>query len=102
MVVSFGRRELVHLADTWSGKEPDGWRGLRGYALVIGLNPIQTAEGTFVLAAIVDITERQRLEREAHRATHLPRLNLGPCSIPILHGWRVSGGVTAGWIGGIR
>ena len=28
----------------------------------IGLNPIKTAEGTFVLAAIVDITERKRAE----------------------------------------
>ena len=28
----------------------------------IGLNPIRTAEGTFVLSAIVDITERKRSE----------------------------------------
>jgi PAS domain S-box-containing protein len=34
----------------------------------IGLNPIETAEGTFVLAAIVDITERKRAE-ERFRAT---------------------------------
>jgi PAS domain S-box-containing protein len=30
----------------------------------IGLNPIQTEEGLFILADIVDITERKRLERE--------------------------------------
>jgi diguanylate cyclase (GGDEF)-like protein/PAS domain S-box-containing protein len=29
----------------------------------IGLNPVETAEGTFVLGAIVDLTERKRLER---------------------------------------
>src|SRR6185369_5375868 len=28
----------------------------------IGLNPIQTSEGTFVLASIIDITERKRAE----------------------------------------
>src|SRR5437588_9423262 len=28
----------------------------------IGLNPIQTDEGTFVLASIIDITERKRAE----------------------------------------
>ncbi len=28
----------------------------------IGLNPIETAEGTFVLASIIDITERKRLD----------------------------------------
>src|SRR5436190_11496199 len=30
----------------------------------IGLNPLQTGEGTFVLAAIVDITERKRAEEK--------------------------------------
>jgi PAS domain S-box-containing protein len=34
----------------------------------IGLNPIETSEGTVVLAAVVDITERKRLE-ERFRAT---------------------------------
>ncbi len=35
----------------------------------IGLNPVVTSEGTFVLASIIDITERKRAEaalREAH------------------------------------
>jgi len=29
----------------------------------IGLNPITTGEGTFVLASIMDITERRRVEQ---------------------------------------
>ncbi len=32
------------------------------FPVEIGLNPIETAEGTMVLSAIVDITERKRLE----------------------------------------
>lgn len=32
------------------------------FPVEIGLNPVQTDEGSFVLAAIVDITERKRLE----------------------------------------
>jgi len=32
------------------------------FPIEIGLNPIETPEGTFVLAAIVDITERKRVE----------------------------------------
>jgi PAS domain S-box-containing protein len=38
------------------------------FPVEIGLNPIQTSEGVFVLSAIVDITERKRLE-ERFRAT---------------------------------
>ena len=34
------------------------------FPVEIALNPIQTAEGRLVLSAIVDITERKRLERE--------------------------------------
>jgi PAS domain S-box-containing protein len=37
-------------------------------AVEIGLNPIETAEGRFVLAAIVDITERIRLQDELRQA----------------------------------
>lgn len=33
----------------------------------IGLNPIATAEGTFVLASIIDITERKRVEAEIRK-----------------------------------
>ncbi len=38
------------------------------FPVEIGLNPIETEEGTFVLSAIVDITERKRLENR-FRAT---------------------------------
>ena len=34
----------------------------------IGLNPIETDEGTFVLASVVDITERKRAENELRRS----------------------------------
>ncbi len=33
----------------------------------IGINPIQTEEGNFILAAVVDITERRRAEEEQQR-----------------------------------
>jgi protein-histidine pros-kinase len=33
----------------------------------IGLNPINTSEGSFVLASIIDITERKRGEEEIHK-----------------------------------
>ncbi len=38
------------------------------FPVEIGLNPVETEEGTFVLAAIVDITERKRTEEALHRA----------------------------------
>ncbi len=34
----------------------------------IGLSPLTTTEGSFVLASIIDITERKRIEVELHRA----------------------------------
>jgi len=37
------------------------------FPVEIGLAPITTAEGTFVLATIVDITERMQTEEEMHR-----------------------------------
>ena len=40
------------------GKRKDG----REIPVEIGLNPLATAEGTFVLASIIDITERKRAE----------------------------------------
>jgi two-component system sensor kinase FixL len=38
------------------------------FPVEIGLNPIETEEGTMVLSAIVDITERKRLEDQRQRA----------------------------------
>lgn len=38
------------------------------FPVEIGLNPIRTAEGEFVLASVVDITERKRAEVEIRRA----------------------------------
>ncbi len=40
----------------------------REFPVEIGLNPIDTSEGTFVLAAIVDITERKRMESDLRRS----------------------------------
>ena len=56
----------------------------------IGLNPIRTAQGLFVLASIIDITERKRAELEAARhrneMAHLSRVStLGELSGSIAH-----------------
>lgn len=37
------------------------------FPVEVGLNPAKTAEGTFVLAAVIDITERKRMEIELAR-----------------------------------
>lgn len=39
------------------------------FPIEIGLNPIETSEGMFVLSAIADITERKRAERQLHQRT---------------------------------
>lgn len=44
------------------GRRKDG----RQVPVEIGLNPIQTNEGQFVLASIIDITERKQAEAEIH------------------------------------
>jgi PAS domain S-box-containing protein len=41
------------------------------FPVEIGLNPIKTSEGCFVLSAIVDITQRQRAEERFRRAVEL-------------------------------
>lgn len=48
-----------------TGRELHGMRrdGTR-FPVEIGLNPIQTAQGTCVLSAIVDISERKRADEE--------------------------------------
>jgi PAS domain S-box-containing protein len=56
----------------------------------IGLNPIQTAEGLFVLASIIDISERKQAELEATRQrnelAHLSRVTmLGELSGSLAH-----------------
>ena len=56
----------------------------------IGLNPIHTSEGLFVLASIVDISERKQAELEAARQrndlAHLARVTtLGELSSSLAH-----------------
>ncbi len=58
------------------GQRKDGSR----VPLEVGLSPIHTSEGTFILASIVDITERRRMEVEMasqrSELAHLSRVNL--------------------------
>jgi two-component system sensor kinase FixL len=56
----------------------------------IGLNPIESAEGVFILTAIVDITERKRAETELQRnrdqLTHVTRVSaLGELAASLAH-----------------
>jgi PAS domain S-box-containing protein len=60
------------------------------FLVEIGLNPIQTAEGVFVLTAIVDITERKRAEAELQRnreeLAHVTRVSaLGELAASLAH-----------------
>jgi PAS domain S-box-containing protein len=40
------------------------------FPVEIGLNPLQTEHGSFVLAAVVDLTERKRMENEILQTNH--------------------------------
>jgi two-component system sensor kinase FixL len=56
----------------------------------IGLNPITTAEGTFIVASVVDITERRRAEMETQTLrrdlAHISRVaTMGELTAAIIH-----------------
>jgi signal transduction histidine kinase len=60
------------------------------FAVEIGLNPIETDEGTMVLSAIVDISARKQLEERLHAInsmlTHMNRVStVGELSTSISH-----------------
>ena len=60
------------------------------FLVEIGLNPIESADGVFVLTAIVDITERKRAESELQRnreeLTHVTRVSaLGELAASLAH-----------------
>ena len=60
------------------------------FLVEIGLNPIQTAEGILVLTAIVDITERKRVELELQRQreelAHVTRVStVGELTTSVAH-----------------
>ncbi len=68
------------------------WRRKDGSEVPVelGLNPIETSEGLFVLASVIDITERRRAELEAGRQreelAHLSRVTmLGELSGSLAH-----------------
>lgn len=78
------RRQLTRLFEHVGGRQEVGQGGdleLRRrdgsqVAVELGLTPVQTGEGTFVLASIVDITERLRTEQQLkNQAEELARSN---------------------------
>jgi len=74
-----------------AGRELFGWRKDGSKVPVeIGLNPVHAPEGLFVLASIVDITERRRAEKKSaeqrNELAHLSRVTmLGELSGSLAH-----------------
>lgn len=65
-----------------SGRRKDGSE----FPVEVGLTPIPTAEGQFVLSAILDITERKRAEEARQELIHASRLALlGEFTASIAH-----------------
>jgi PAS domain S-box-containing protein len=56
-------RAMGHGRDLF-GRRKDGSE----FPVEVGLNPAETPEGTFVLAAVIDITQRKRMEQELAQA----------------------------------
>lgn len=66
-----GRRPMGHSRDL-TGRRRDGTT----LPIEIGLNPLETPEGRYVLAAVVDLTERKRFEqRISSQAEELKEVN---------------------------
>jgi PAS domain S-box-containing protein len=65
-------------------------RNGRQFPVEIGLTPVRTAEGAYVVAAVADITVRKRMERE-ETAARLVQEAMLPRSFPQTNGCRVGG-----------
>jgi len=68
------------------GRRKDG----REVPVEIGLNPIRTVEGLFVVASVIDITERRKAEAEAQalrqEVVHISRVaTMGELTAAIVH-----------------